>query len=468
MLGVRADLLGRGGRGRCPQLDRVLAGTPVFGADLRDRISRHVDGEPAATPCPTCLELCRELVEPYREPLVRTLFSVDFGGRVAEVARAAVRSAATPRSPGRVLMVLAVVVVLAVVATLVLVVERGPGSTAALAALPAPVAGVTRPTVTAPAAVPTTAPYSGVVVTTPASSHVVGEFYAAALRTADHPSAALCGATAPDLAVVGAPSAANTVTVTLFEAGAISQQQPVVTVDPGSSTITSFYCRPTITPDYPGLPALLSWYRPGTEPGQVAGDGPIPELDVTADSCVRTGPASYVFYAPVATSSGQVWRFTTGDQQTQPGQGDPELFTDTASGQVRRVLCDAFPVLPAPVGPPIRTGGNDPVTGLVDQLYRAYLSERAQLNLGARPTDETEPYFDSAAAYATALAGSGRIPFLCAGMAPTFVAGTPVAVDGSTETVSVVSSMGPVGSRVGAATVAVDLRTMKIAGITCS
>ncbi|GAA1950359.1 hypothetical protein [Catenulispora subtropica] len=293
-------------------------------------------------------------------------------------------------------------------------------------------------------------------------------------------AAAMCGAKQPTLAVIAA--ATGGATVSFYEKGLLAAQQAHVAVDKSTQKITSITCAKSVAPTFVATRKVVGYY--GAPPGKgvfptssktyapKSADGPGGPFDIDAHECAQYGPESWVFYAPVSTTSGDAWRFAY-DGDTNPNV--EVLFTDPATGDFERTLCGGFPDIPAP-DKAAAGKDNDPASLLVSRIFSAYVYERSQQSAGAVPVDEMAPYFVSVDVYQAAQKNTGKIPFLCATKAPTYVAvnGTP-SISGDTETLSLTASYSdspaPDDSKatpVGKFTVAVDLSTMKIKALTCA
>lgn len=297
---------------------------------------------------------------------------------------------------------------------------------------------------------------------------------------------ATCGAKAPTLSLVETPrsvGAGTTVRVDLFEKGRLAAKAADVTVD-GSGKIVSIRCVPAVLPDYPGTSFVVDTYGKAQIPTKQikattyappAQDAAAPPLDADFNTCAQFLPDTWVFYAPVATAAGSAWRFGY-DQISYPQLMN--LFVDPASGQAERVVCEGLPEIPAPdpaaAGKASPSNGGDPADVLVDRLMQAYARERSLVSAGAKPTQEMAPYFASDEAFQAAVAGSGKIPFLCTDKDPfDLTANGAGTVTGTTETVQAVVSGTPTdGNREDAPTIgkpvfSIDLTTMKITGLAC-
>jgi hypothetical protein len=86
--GVPALLLFLRGRGRCPELDQILAaGGPWFSKALRERIVRHFDDCPACANCPTCRVVKERLLIELRPALIPILFLGDLRAKILQTIR---------------------------------------------------------------------------------------------------------------------------------------------------------------------------------------------------------------------------------------------------------------------------------------------------------------------------------------------------------------------------------------------
>lgn len=295
-------------------------------------------------------------------------------------------------------------------------------------------------------------------------------------------AAAMCGAKGPNLAIVATSPAG--VTVSFYEKGRLSAMQAEVSIDQGSQKIASISCADSVPPVFTGAQKLVEYYSvdlyrqttpkfpaPGKTYAPAAADGPPGWLNFDTDVCAQYEPTTWVFYAPVSTTSGDAWRFTYDGPMDHSFE---VLFTDPSTGAMERTLCSAFPDIPAPDKAAAGKADPDPATILVNRIYDAYIYERAQQSLGAIPTDEIAPYFTSREAYAAASKSTGAIPFLCAGKAPNVVtaSGSPV-VAGDTETLTYTVGYaarpvpGTAVTPLGKFTVSMELSTMKIKALTC-
>lgn len=295
---------------------------------------------------------------------------------------------------------------------------------------------------------------------------------------------AMCGAEAPNVAII--TDTGSTVTVSLYEKGQAASQQARVTVDPTAKKISAIACAAGGQPAFPGTQQLVQYYGvdiynrksptpapPSKTYAPASADGPKPWLNFDTDVCAQYQPQTWVFFAPVATTSGATWHF-----QYDGADYPQDVFTDPATGDIERTLCDAFPEIPAPnksaAGKPGPQGGPDPATALVAKILDSYIYERSQMSFGAVPTDEVAGYFDSVADYDKAVHGTGDYPLLCGSKAPDTTDVAKPKVTGSVETLEVTLSFGngaPPGTRastpVGKELVSVDLNNMKVKSIAC-
>jgi hypothetical protein len=294
--------------------------------------------------------------------------------------------------------------------------------------------------------------------------------------------AAMCGAKGPNLAIVA--TSPNGVTVSFYEKGRLSATQAEVTLDHGSQKIASISCADSVPPAFTGTQKVVQYYSvdlyrqttpkfpgPGKTYAPAAADGPQEWLNFDTNVCAQYRPASWVFYAPVSTTSGDAWRFAYDgamDRSTEV------LFTDPSTGAMERTLCGGFPDIPAPDKAAAGKADPDPATLLVSWIYDAYIYERAQQSLGAIPTDEIAPYFASHDAFVAASKSTGAIPFLCASKAPNVVTAIGSTVVADTEILTYTAGYasdptpGNTPAPVGKFTVSVDLSTMKIKALTCT
>lgn len=299
-------------------------------------------------------------------------------------------------------------------------------------------------------------------------------------------SAAMCGALAPNLALVA--EGGGTVRVSLYTEGRLAAQEAHVAVDAATGKISGITCAPAIPPSYAGVATLTEYFGPlGYQKADLlaakayapaSADGPKPWTFEDAAWCTAVDlpqykPQTWVLYAPSTTTSGAAWGFSS-----DGGDIPHTVFLDPATGLVERTLCGVWPVIPAPdkaaAGKPNPGNAYDPGFTLVYQTMTAYLTERSQVSRGAVPTDEIAPYFASTDAYDAALKATGRYPFLCATKAPSDISIAEVPkVSGSTETFEVRLADGargpddPEAPEVGHEKVVLDLGTMKIKSITC-
>lgn len=295
-------------------------------------------------------------------------------------------------------------------------------------------------------------------------------------------AAAMCGAKGPNLAIVAASPSG--VTVFLYEKGRLAAMQAEVAVDKDSQKIASITCAESAAPGFAGSQKVVQYYsvdlygqtapkfpKSGETYAPASADGPQGWVNFDTSTCAQYLPTSWVFYAPVPTTSGDAWRFA---HDGAMDRGIEVLFTDPSRGAMERTLCSGFPDIPAPDKAAAGKSDPDPATLLVNGIYDAYVYERAQQSLGAIPTDEIAPYFVSRAAYNTALKSTGTIPFLCAAKPPNVVtaSGSP-RVTGDTETLTYTAGYagspapGTTPAPVGGFTVSMDLSTMKIKALTC-
>ncbi|GAA1999926.1 hypothetical protein [Catenulispora subtropica] len=307
-----------------------------------------------------------------------------------------------------------------------------------------------------------------------------------------HPTAAaLCGATAPNLAMVSSPAdAAKTgirvVTVNLFDKGQLAPQQAQVSVDQAKGLITKIECVPSALPSFPGAKILAQHFgadiyqqaQGGTSPttpaptyAPTSANATVgPWLNFETSVCAQYQPTSWIFYPIAVTSSGAAWRFSRDGIDARQ-----EVFVDPTTEQIERTLCSGFPDIPAPdraaAGKKPGDGLYDPATLLVKNVFAAYTYERTQISAGAHPTDEVAPYFISKAAFDNALSSTGPAPMLCSKAVGEALPVANGVVSGSTETIKLaLSAGGPPGRNtktLGKAVVAVDLTTMKIKSVTC-
>lgn len=299
-------------------------------------------------------------------------------------------------------------------------------------------------------------------------------------RTNKPQTAAMCGATNPKVAIVA--TTGDSVTVSFSVKTQLAAQQAQVTVDKDTQKIASIACAKSVAPTYPAARKIVQvygadQYAPGKRPtsskvyAPKSANGPAGFMNFDSDVCSQYPPNTWVFYAPVSSTSGDAWQFTyDGDVSL----GLSTLFTDPSSGDFERTLCGGFPDIPAPDN---AAAGKeyDPASLLVSRIYDAYIYERSQQSAGAKPVDEMAPYFVSAESYHAAQKATGSIPFLCSTKAPDAVQvnGSPSVTDG-VETLSLTATYsdspapGAKATPVGEFTVSLDLSTMKIKALTCT
>jgi hypothetical protein len=376
---------------------------------------------------------------------------------------------------------------------------------------PAPSAPASPTSPTAPSSSATTAvpAVTSPLIVPPASEASVGEFYGAALASlvpnspppADPAAAfvsatvaaqywdsaskaakpaALCGASGATEAIVA--GGGHAVNVSFYGKGELADQEANVAVDPKTGKISSISCAAAVPPSYVGTATVVKYFwqassgalpaKSSTTYAPTSENGPVPWINYDLDTCSQYGPVTWILYAPVVTKSGAAWQFE------YDGSGyRQDVFVDPATGSIERTLCETFPAIPAPdkaaAGKKSADGLPDPAQSMVGRLFDAYIMERSRVSLGAVPTDEIAPYFDSTTAYATALNATHKYPFLCATKAPDgAVLGAPK-VSGSTETfemtLTYTAGAPPMDNPpvVGKQKVVVDLDTMKIKSITC-
>ena len=294
--------------------------------------------------------------------------------------------------------------------------------------------------------------------------------------------AALCGFAAPNLALVA--DGGGVVNVSLATNGKPEAQEAHVAVDPKTGRISGITCAGAVPLSYVGGAQLVNYfgglaYEKESLPtgsktyAPKSADGPEPFMNYDGTTCSQDVPQTWVFYAPIATSAGEAWQFSSdGNAQVE------DVFLNPATGAFERTLCETFPRIPAPdkkaAGKTSEDAPFDPAMSLVGGVFDAYLVERSQISHGAVPTDEIAAYFDSASAYSAALRATGAAhPFLCGAKAPDGEWVGSAKVSGSTETVEVTLTNGGEGPSTetsptsGKEKVVVDLDTMKIKSITC-
>ncbi|MEY9873098.1 hypothetical protein ABH931_002579 [Streptacidiphilus sp. MAP12-33] len=297
---------------------------------------------------------------------------------------------------------------------------------------------------------------------------------------------AASGHTVVDGAIVGTPAPHGdglAVPVSLYT-GTRSAARLTLDTD-ATGRITDFSCGPATDPGVPGSATVVGYYGGATAAfGTSGSDAALarlrqqylapafasftrPELDGDQTTCAEDGSLPYwhAVYAPGRTGTGAQWYFWPGGGS---GQVIMSVAVDRTAPRVDWVYCvgQLTPQLPpAPYS-------DDQVQSYVGGLLDAYAYLQELKPYGA-DTSAIAGYFASPAAYRTAVASTGAQPLECAARAAASVDSDAVQVNGTTAVVKLTANptahaLTPGEHALGHPVVTLDLRTMKIASVTCA
>jgi hypothetical protein len=191
-----------------------------------------------------------------------------------------------------------------------------------------------------------------------------------------------------------------------------------------------------------------------------------PELDGDQTTCDEDGSIPYwhAVYAPGRTGTGAQWYFWPGGNN----QVLMSVAVDRSAPRVDWVYCVGQL---APLLPPAAYS-DDQVQSYAGDLFDSYAYLLALKPYGA-DTSPIADYFTTPSAYRAALASTGTEPLECAATPAGSIDPDSVQVSGMTAVVKLVANptahaLTPGEHALGHPVVTLDLRTMKIASLTCA